>query len=359
MNTSSLSWKQWLTLGLPFVTGGLLLFFLFHRAENVETKNQAPRQQAAAVNSQSAELPTKLAAHIKNAALTKRGVCVFDDTSTIHCFSSEGVRRLELPPTLGSATFAPDGTHVAILYDEGVHVAWRIYNLDTGQQLGTLNPRAREVSFSPDSRRIMYHFENDDVRNLSSAGVDGQDWTAIINLPRGSQEFWWLSEPTLALYINLTATEPVYHLVRLSSKTDVALRRGNGLAKQSLRSNHVLMSDSYESTQPLLILGMGTANDLALESLSVAGTTAFVAWDKDHPIFYGITPPQNPTRLYAYDTQTKQEKTLREGDLSAWLSTGIGASETDPKVITELIGVIDNALYYIINGALYRIILPH
>lgn len=358
MNFSKLSPKQWLGIILiaAVIVTNVLLWGIRRQATGSIKNLQYSKSSDTAVTV--TEKPQLLISNIKNVTLTKKGVCTFDEDSKVACFSSDATQRVILPATLGQAVFSPTGLHVAVQYDDGNKVAWKIYDLINSSLVGSLDPRALNVSFSPDGKRLMYRFKGNGIHNLSTAALDGTDWKAVIDLPASAHNVWWLPEPTLGLFFDLTATESVYRFIRLSSRSQVTLSHGDGLVKLSLNSAHLLLGDGYDPKAPRLLIGTSTIESISLTDVPEIGTTAFSAWDRDQAIVYGITPPGNPTKLYSLEVDSMKEHILKEGDITSWLLQSTGSTPEKPIALTELIGVIHGQLYFVAGGALYSVTLP-
>lgn len=126
-----------------------------------------------------------------------------------------------VPVPAESAVPSPDGTKVAVrVPTETGRLQWHTYDVTTDALLGVLDPNIGQLSWSPDSQRILYEYQlSAGTQNFSTAKPDGSDWQALASIPATVEYITWLGAETYAVSVANTPTRSLSQL-RLSTKTE-------------------------------------------------------------------------------------------------------------------------------------------
>lgn len=206
---------------------------------------------------------------------------------TIRDLSSGEVKRRLNPKTGGrpiqSVAVSPDGRTLLLLTGSPTAANYQIFEPASGRRLA-LDPKITNASFSPDSKRLAYHYldEATEKSTLNLLPVTGGRFDELVKLPETfSYSVYWPTEETLFL---------------IAEPTDLS---GSLLYTLDLKTKKLSEIPGFEGTSPhfspdgqVIIFGQFVAEKEGYQlailrqggrpiTLSVAGTPQSVAFSED------------------------------------------------------------------------------
>lgn len=339
-------WAMWLAGGLLLVP--LVIIISTSAGPKAEPANEPDTSGSTAVQSLGAA---------RFPLATPTGVVIFNPETLQFERIKDGTRQalatVASPPD--EVIYAPTGTIVATrTAHEDQAGPWTILSLDSGVAITDLAPEIGALAFSPDGKRIIYHYRDSTTSNLSTAELDGSRWQAVLEIPRTVSRVWWLQPVTRVLYEDMDweTFASTYHLVGLSSRSQATLDLRGQNPYPNPSSAHILLAandPSRSETTPLSLLGINAEGAGETTTLPYNATPNLTGWAAEADALYLITPD-----LVRVEASTGQATTLIT---SRELSSLLDGTVDDIRRI-HLITVHNGLLYFVFTNQLWAVRVP-
>lgn len=210
-------------------------------------------------------------------------------------FDGSSLTKMSSTPlnNLINVIWSPDKTKVISIYqDEENNISKQIYNFSNGQLSG-LSSYIQEVTWSPSSEKIVYHYKNttSGENNISTANTDGSGWNNIFQLRMSDVLLDWVgSEISFYEKPSGLTQSSLFLLNPLNGSLNKVISDKEGFSiKWSPQADKVLYSKTSASGKNIGLY-VALKNGAGETSLNISGLVEKCVWSKDNRTLFCAIP---------------------------------------------------------------------